>query len=610
MQSYQGLLRAEADFGVTGTVYTPTTPAEYEVELHQCVTDGNQLCIGVGFLLTDAVLAAAQNNPGTKFLIIDATYDNYPANLRGTYFAMDEPGYLAGVLSARMTGSKKLGVIGGMPIPPVNLFIMGFRQGALCTDPTIQTLIDYTNDFVNPELGAQYARDMINQGADVIFGVAGPTGEGAVITATQSQKWGIGVDTDYFDSVFGSGSVPGAQYLLTSAMKRMDNAVYSSIADLIGGTFTSGTKVYNLANDGVGLAPYHLADASISQATKDEINALKSSIIAGNIDPLAPCPGQMQVGLVSDTGGFNDQSFNMMAAQGLWRAQNELGVFIRTYESASENDYLPNLQQCINDGATLCFGVAFLMGDAVNDAALANPTKKFAILDYTYNSYPLNLRGITFAVDQAGYLAGALAASMAGVDKVGAVGGMQIPPVDLFIDGYRQGAQCTQAGIPVLVSYTNNFVDPQLGAQHARQMLNQGADAIFAVAGPTGYGAVITTTYSHKWAIGVDVDYYYSVFDGGNIPGSEYLLTSVMKHLDNAVFGTVADTKAGNFTSGTKVYDLANQGVGLAPFHDADPAVPGYVRSYLWRLEQDIIAGKINENNPCRYYIYTPLVQK
>jgi basic membrane protein A len=235
---------------------------------------------------------------------------------------------------------------------------------------------------------------------------------------------------------------------------------------------------------------------------------------------------------------------------------------------------------------------------------------KFAILDYTYASYPANLRGTYFAGDEAGYLAGVMAASMAGVDKIGAIGGMQIPPVDLFINGYRQGAQCVNPNLPVLVDYTNDFGNPQLGEQYAVNMLNQGADVIFAVAGPTGYGAVITTTHSQKWAIGVDVDYYDSVFDGGNVPGAEYLLTSAMKHINQAVYGTIADTKANSFTSGTKLYNLANQGVGLAPYHDADPAVPAALRSYLGRLEQEIIAGNIDQDDPCRYYLFTPLVKK
>ena len=110
-------------------------------------------------------------------------------------------------------------------------FIKGFRQGALCTNPAIQTLIDYTYDFVNPQLGEQFARRILDQGADVVFAVAGPTGHGTVITTTYSQKWAIGVDDDYYYSVYGGGNVPGAEYLLSSVMKRIDNAVYGTIGD-------------------------------------------------------------------------------------------------------------------------------------------------------------------------------------------------------------------------------------------------------------------------------------------------------------------------------------------------------------------------------------------
>ncbi len=110
--------------------------------------------------------------------------------------------------------------------------------------------------------------------------------------------------------------------------------------------------------------------------------------------------------------------------------------------------------------------------------------------------------------------------------------------------------------------------------------------------------------------MGVDADFYYSMFGGVSTPGTEYLLTSVMKRVDNAVFDIIADMKNNGFSSGTKVYNLANQGVGLAPYHDADAAVPGVLRSYLALLEKDIIAGNINPENPCSYYIFAPLLMK
>ena len=606
--AYQGLLRGQTDYQVIGQVYTPTLPEEYSIKLQQCITEHNDLCIGVGFQMAEAVEAAALANPGVYFAIVDYTYESYSANLRGMYFAVEEAGYLGGVLAARMTGSQKLGAVGGMQIPPVDNFIYGYRQGALCTDPTIQTLISYTNDFTNPLLGEQHARQQLDQGADVILAVAGPTGTGVVMTTTHDQKWAIGVDVDYYYSVFEGGTAPNAQYLLTSVMKRVDNAVYEAIKDLVYYSFTSGTKVYNLENDGVGLAPFHEADPAVSQSVKDELDTVKQDIISGNIDPLSPCPGQTQVGLVSDVAGFNDLSFNWMAYQGLWRAQNELGAFIRTYESTSPDDYPVLLATCVADGNELCIGVGFQLMDAIHEAAGDYPSTKFGIIDVTFDPPIANLRGTYFAVDEASYLGGVLAASMPGVDKLGAIGGMQIPPVDLFIDGYHQGAQCVNPDIPIVVTYTDTFTDPALGFGAAQTQIAWGADVIFPVAGYTSVGAVNAAIEEQVWTMGVDADFYYSMFGGASVPGTEYLLTSVVKRVDNAVYDTIADTKASNFSGGTKVYNLTNQGVGLAPYHDADPAVPYPLRHYLGLLEKDIIAGNITPSSPCRYYIFTPLI--
>ena len=140
-------------------------------------------------------------------------------------------------------------------------------------------------------------------------------------------------------------------------------------------------------------------------------------------------------------------------------------------------------------------------------------------------------------------------------------------------------------------------------------MIGQGADVIFAVAGPTGNGAVLTATQSAVWAIGVDTDQYFTLFGNGTVDGSDKLLSSAMKHVDNAVFGTISDVVSGTFTSGTLVYDLVLEGVGLAQFHEADPYVPQSVRDHLDSVEQGIVNGSIDIHNDCRgfYYIYLPL---
>ncbi|MGD2158776.1 MAG: BMP family ABC transporter substrate-binding protein [Anaerolineales bacterium] len=287
--SYQGLLRAQSELGVTGSVYTPTSSTDYAAKLQLCVDEGNDLCISSGFQLADATINAANANPGTSFAIIDTIYESYPGNLRGMTFASEEAGYLAGTLAGLMTQSYVIGTVGGLEITPVIVWIDGYRNGAQCANPAVNVLIEYTGTFVDYPLGAQTAQSMISQGADAIFGVGGMTGIGAVITATQSGVWGIGVDTDFYLNVFNNGAVNGSDKLLTSAMKRMDNAVFATISDVISGTFSSGEVLYDLAQDGVGLAPFHEADPFVSQTVRDALEDVTQGIIDGEIAVSDPC---------------------------------------------------------------------------------------------------------------------------------------------------------------------------------------------------------------------------------------------------------------------------------------------------------------------------------
>jgi basic membrane protein A len=287
--AYQGLLQAETDFGVVGTVYTPTGTEDYANQLQQCVVDGNELCITVGFLFMDATYNAALSYPLVNFAIVDIIPEIYTDNLRGINFDSAQAGYLAGTLAGLMTESDVIGGIGGMDIDPVNAFLLPYGYGASCVNPQINIIIDYIWSFSDEDLANQIAQDQMDAGSDVIFTVAGPAGNAALLTATQAGAWGIGVDSDQWLTVFESGSVIGSEYLLTSAMKRVDNAVYATIENQVTSTFTSGTVIYDLANDGVGLAPYHEADASIPQPVKDQILSTKQDILDGKIDVWQPC---------------------------------------------------------------------------------------------------------------------------------------------------------------------------------------------------------------------------------------------------------------------------------------------------------------------------------
>lgn len=283
-----GLARAVTDLSIVSAIYPPASADEYAAKIAECVSAGSALCITVGYFMGDATMAAANANPGVSFAIVDATWDTYPDNLRGIIFASDEVGYLAGTLAGLMSTSKVIGAIGGLPIPPVDSFIFPYQYGAQWADPEVQMLLDYSYDFGNPALGAQLAQDQMARGADVIFAVAGPTGIGVNLETAQAGAWTIGVDVDVYYSTFGGGTVDGSEYLLTSAMKRVDNAVYHTIEDVVNGTFSSGTMVNNLENEGVGLAPYHDAAASIPQDVQDAVAAVMQSIINGETDVWEP----------------------------------------------------------------------------------------------------------------------------------------------------------------------------------------------------------------------------------------------------------------------------------------------------------------------------------
>ncbi len=278
-----------ADPQIDPKEYIKTEENTYAALFDQCAAESH-MCIGVGYGMYDITVAKAIEYPSVKFVIIDSELpETPPSNLRGVVFRSDEAAYLAGLLATRMSGSNTVAAIGGMEIPPVTIFLRGFRNGAQCADSNSRVLVDYLNDFWDQDLGAQMAQDMMNYGADVIFPAAGPAGNGALFEATGAGNWAIGVDMDQYVSVFGSGSEPGADKMLTSVVKRVDTAVVESVEDLLFGTFSSETVSYGLAEEGVGLAPYHETVDDISQDVKDEIDALKAAIIAETVDVNNSC---------------------------------------------------------------------------------------------------------------------------------------------------------------------------------------------------------------------------------------------------------------------------------------------------------------------------------
>ena len=274
---------------------------------------------------------------------------------------------------------------------------------------------------------------------------------------------------------------------------------------------------------------------------------------------------------VTDIGGVDDKGFNQNAYDGLKLAESELGVSIDLLESASDADYQPNLQSFVDKGCNVIVTVGFLLADATKAAAEANPTVQFAIVDS--NTSAANVQGLTFATDQPSFLAGYMAAATTQTGIVGTFGGINIPPVSIFMQGFAKGVEYhnAQKGTTVKVlgwdiakqdgTFSGDFSDQTKGASIAKSMADEGADIIFPVAGPVGLGSsqfAMDSAGAVK-IIGVDVDMSIS-----NPTQAEVYVASVLKKIDAAVLQAVKDALAATGGGTDYLGTLSNGGVGVS----------------------------------------------
>ena len=286
--------------------------------------------------------------------------------------------------------------------------------------------------------------------------------------------------------------------------------------------------------------------------------------------------GSFTAALVSDIGKFTDKGFNQNQLHGLTTAKSKLGIGTLALQSNSTSDYAPNFNTAIRKGAKLVIAAGFLLAPTEATFAKKFPSVDFAITDYTVHTSPFadkkgkvlfkNVEGLTYNANESGCLVGVLAAKMAkklGGNTIGAVGGLKIPPVDIWIAGYRYCAQKAVPGTKVLVQYSNDFVATDKCQTVAQNEIAQGAKVLFQVAGGCGLGTLKAAADAKLWGIGVDADQSYL--------GSE-VLTSAMKRVDNSVFATIKQVIAGTFAGGTNaVFDLENGGVGLGKISSKVP---------------------------------------
>ena len=277
--AYNGLKRAERELGVQGRVLQAATAADYVPNMASLVRQDYDLIIGVGFAQGDAVAKAASRFPDTKFEIIDVDQSGLagkPENVVGLLFKEEQVGYLAGYAAGlaekREFGGRVVSSVGGMKEPPVDRFIAGYRAGAQTAFPGVKVLNGYSQDWDDVAKCKELALTQIEQGSGVVFQVAGGCGLGALDAAKQKHVWGIGVDAD--QSFLGP-------HVLTSALKRVDAAVFSTIKSVQDGSWKGGRNlVFGLSQNGVGLGTF---SPQVPQEDRAAIDEIAKQIAAGDI---------------------------------------------------------------------------------------------------------------------------------------------------------------------------------------------------------------------------------------------------------------------------------------------------------------------------------------
>ena len=272
---------------------------------------------------------------------------------------------------------------------------------------------------------------------------------------------------------------------------------------------------------------------------------------------------EFKVGLVTDTGGVEDQSFNQSAWEGLQRAEADFGVTINYLASSTDADYAPNIETFVDEEYDLIISVGFLLADATRAAAEANPDTMFAIVDDSSCADLPNVACLTFKAEQASYLVGYVAGLMTEKNNIGFVLGMAGDAMHPFGYGYFAGAKDANPDVVCQMANANNFGDPATGSTLTTNFVTNGADVVFHAAGATGTGMISEAQAKGIMAIGVDSDQSYLAPDT--------VITSAMKRVDNAVYATVEALANGTLEGGLSTFDINNGGVDIAPTTDLLP---------------------------------------
>ena len=273
--AWEGLQRTQKDFGINVAYKESKQDADYAPNMETLTDAEYNLIWGIGFLMGDAIKETAQINPDQKYAIIDFSYgDKTPKNVIGVVFQEEQPSFLVGYIAGKLTKTNKVGFVGGIKFSLIEKFEYGYMTGVKLANPKCEILSQYAESFTDAAKGKAITNNMYQQGADIVFHASGGVGDGVIEAAKEKGKWAIGVDKDQ--------NFLAPDNVLTSAMKRVDNAIYDVVRRLKDGQWKGGdTVVYNLSNEGVGIAP--TSGKHVPASILKEVDQLIARIKKGEI---------------------------------------------------------------------------------------------------------------------------------------------------------------------------------------------------------------------------------------------------------------------------------------------------------------------------------------
>jgi basic membrane protein A and related proteins len=354
-------------------------------------------------------------------------------------------------------------------------------------------------------------------------------------------------------------------------------------------------------------------EAPATEAPATEMPATEMPATEAPTEVATEAPAGLKIGLVTDVGQLEDKSFNQAAHEGSQAAAESLGVDYDVIVTQNISDYKQNIQTFIDQGFNVIVTVGFLLGTDTAAAAKENPDVTFigvdqgicvdenGVGDPTFTcagdaaTLLPNYQGIVFAEEQAGYLAGIVAASISKSGTIGSVSGTNVPAVVAYIAGYEAGAQSVNPDIKTLTQEVNpdpakGFNDPATGKAIAQQFIGQGADVLFQVAGLTGQGVLEAACDADVYGIGVDVD------QADTLPNlSKCIVTSAEKKLKDTVQAVVESVASGDFVAGTVSYNAASTppAIGLSPYHDNESLITPEIQALLDDAMAKMASGEL-----------------